>query len=287
MFTSIISSACSFSFSSTSSSAFLVEEGIVWSKGGEFDLLDMEEECGVSEVKALIEASKGYEFTPRRYNGAAALFVSVGVITLDWDLDETMHAEGCIVEGVDSLEDIVALLEQDIEFHPEHVWELQATRSGYHAVLLSDCMVPPNIRDEWMLALGCDPLYVAGRKGGLYDWRVTPKHEGDPICVSMGYLGDEGFINPSVEDLLDLYYAAIKAVKEGLMEDPDLLYLEETPVGDEAIIAEVDNYLRNEGYSDWYQPDEVFNPLTGENVYVIRAYTEDNPDWWSRVTIKL
>lgn len=287
MFNSNFSARTRTSFASISSSAFLAEEGIVWDKGGSCYLLDEEIPQGIEAVKSLIEASEGSEFSPRRYQGLAAFYVSTGVLTLDWDLDETQHAADCIVEGVDSINDIIALLEQDIEFHPSHVWELQATRSGYHAVLLSECEVPVNIRDEWMLALGCDPLYVENLKPGLYDWRVTPKHLTDSVCTPVQRIG-QGETLEEVEILLDLYYAAIEAVLDELKEDSDFLYLEEEQVEDKNVIEKVDNYLLSTNlYSDWYPPEVVFNPLTGEEVYTIRVYRKDKDNWWTRVSISL
>lgn len=272
---------------STSSSAFMNAEGLMWSKGGSFYLLDEEIPQGIEAVKDLIEASEGSEFSPRRYSGLAALYVSTGVLTLDWDLDESMHAQGCTVEGVDSIDDILDLLNQDITMHPSHVWEIQATRSGYHAVLLSECEVPVNIRDEWMLALGCDPLYVENLKPSLYDWRVTPKHLTDFVCTPVQRIG-KGEVLEEVEDLLQLYYAAIEAVLDELKEDADFLYLESIQVEDKSIIEEVDNYLQGTDlYSDWYLPEAVYNPLTGEEVYTIRVYRKDKDDWWTRISISL
>lgn len=70
--------------------------------------------------------------------------------------------------------------------------------------------------------------------------------------------------------------------------DPDFLYLESIQVEDKSIIEEVDNYLQGTDlYSDWYLPEAVYNPLTGEEVYTIRVYRKDKDDWWTRISISL
>lgn len=205
----------------------------------------------------------GVEFVPHRYQGAHGFFYKTDVLTLDWDIDTNEHPEECVT--VSCLEDVLKILNKDVELHPAHVWEVQETRSGYHAVLLGDCMV--NLADipDYMLSLSCDPMYVENldcRLEAPFDWRLSPKSSSDPVAKPITRVGT-GSVLPEVEELLVWYYQAVQAAicsyEEGAIFWEPAIF---APHEEEA--ETINTHLERIGAFDWSAPRLEVNPASGE-----------------------
>lgn len=234
-------------------------------------------------LKDLIRQASDVEFVPHRYNGAHAFFYRSNVLTLDWDIDEDEHPAECVT--VASYKEVLDILKQDVELHPTHLWEVQRTRSGYHAVLLGDCEVGEAKILDYMLSLACDPQYVEniGRKEEFsYDWRLTPKCDGDPIALPVCRVG-HGSPLPQVLNLLAWYYQAVEAAKTSYSNDA-MLWEEVYSELEEDEYQLVNEHLNELGAFDWWHHRVVRNPITNEE-YISCMVQWDEEDWKQRYTL--
>lgn len=261
--------------SNTNSISFLLrEEGLEWG-----DIHTPRQ--GVLETLVEAKDVMSWEFNSRRYPSGGALFVTQGLITLDWDDDDKEEI----------LKEVLHYLHEDISFHPSHVWELQETNHGFHAVLLTDCQVPHSLLQEWGDAMGVDPLYLQFRKDAGFDWRVTPKFEGDMVCEPYCRIGSAE-VDPEVEELLEAYYTAVEWCKEQLEEDPDFLEdLESEQVDLKDLPWEEDilEFLDKKDLYEWDDWGWIYkDPFFGRTFIKVCGYATEEDwerDWWSTKAI--
>lgn len=219
------------------------------------------------------------EFSPNRYPAGGALFIQHDLLTLDWDDDDPE----------DLLKDVLHYLQQDIEYHPGHIWEIQETRHGYHAVLLTELEVPENLIMEWGEAMDVDLGYLALRKGDKFDWRVTPKFLGaDKVCLPHSRIGNGngGNLKWGAETLLRKYYAAVEWCKKKILEEPEFL----RGKSEDYLIRgnkQIEDWLESQNFYHWESWGKEFqNPFTGEIGYQVQVYKDKEDSqrgWWTWV----
>ena len=136
-----------------------------------------------------------WRWCPDYYSPLGGLFLSTQLTTLDWDFKE--HHEGSY-SFVKNLDDVIKVLETDVEANPSHIWELQQTRNGVHAVNVGYSLKKAFCY-PYLKRLGVDAFYGMIACGqSFYGWRVSPKSFEDTcVLAPIGHIkSTRGVYNP-------------------------------------------------------------------------------------------